>query len=175
MNMYVVGDFLKKFSLENGTSPDVKLYVRSAYNRYYYNCFYAIRQCMLDLNYSGDVKKIKHGSDLNMQFNEFIRTKVAIIENSATASNAERQLAQAARQAAKAVGRPLTDVYDTRAAADYQMECDVLINDDIHLKFIKPSTKKEIMVASNEVIEMTEDINKQIQAIQVCLKQLGLA
>ncbi|PZP40265.1 MAG: hypothetical protein DI585_01435 [Pseudomonas fluorescens] len=87
----------------------------------------------------------------------------------------EEILASIANDALSHIGKPLTELFEAREAADYQKDCVISIGDDVALKYIKKSDRKtEVNITTLEMLEKTQAVSQHAQTIKTSLQKLGI-
>lgn len=125
--MQAVGKKLEDLALAEGDQKLLDLYGRSAYNRYYYAAFLAVREMIRKID--GDDKRINHASVSEILEKRILkklklRIKSLSKKEFITQSEADR-LKSSAQTATSSLSEMMKRAYDLRAIADYEPETKV--------------------------------------------------
>jgi hypothetical protein len=130
--MQVVGKHLAEFAMRiRGTSPDDGLFVRSAFNRYYYATFLASRQLIIETTGAQGLPHKALPEYLIGQFRKTIKKQIQTGFKSGVLSDANRaRMLSALKQNTLLLRELLVTAYGVRVLADYEPDVPIEMKDD---------------------------------------------
>ena len=132
--MQVVGQFLSDFAMDNReTNPQVSLFARSAFNRYYYAIFLTTRRLIVETT---GVSKLPHKDLPNYLIGPFRKTikqkiKTAVRSGMLSHAYSASQL-DALKQNTHLLSQILVTAYSVRVLADYEPDVAVEFKDQTY-------------------------------------------
>lgn len=167
--MRIVGDSLSDIAISETEKGIGSLYAKSAYNRYYYHCYLAIREEISSLT---PIDKLGHGGNVGSVMHSNYKLHILRSLDSSGLPDSEDQKNNV-NAIVKDIARLLEKLFKIRAAADYDHNASLnFLGRDIEINFLdgKHSRKHTL----SEVISDLEVITSHLQQIQKIKKQVGL-